>query len=125
MLERGSCRMTKGIGDCMERLTRWEGMDQNGPRVVTVKHDGAFPPIMQEVLRKLARFEDAQEMMSKCQLVNSLIADAKLMEYSEPFVSRDCEQAAMIITDYNAIINDLQKQVDDLRRQNDFLMGRL
>lgn len=109
----------------MERLTRWEGMDQDGPRVVTVKHDGAFPPIMQEVLRKLARFEDAQEMMRGCQLVKSLEADAKLMEYSEPFVSRDCEQAAMIITDYNAIINNQQKKIDDLRRQNDFLIGRL
>lgn len=102
----------------MERLTRWEGKDQDGPRVVTVKRGGPFPPIMQEILKKLARFEDAQEMMRGNNLVKSLEADAKLMEYSEPFVSRDCEQAAMIIT-------DLQKQVDDLRRQNDFLIGRL
>ena len=125
MLVRCLFLMMKGIGDCMERLTRWEGMDQDGPRVVTVKHDGAFPPIMQEVLRKLARFEDAQDMMRGNNLVKSLEADAKFMEYVDHFVSRDCEQAAMIITYYNAIINNQQKQIDDLRRQNDFLIGRL
>jgi hypothetical protein len=44
-----------------ERLTRWEGRDEDGPRAVTVKHDGPFAPIMQEVLRKLAKYEDAEE----------------------------------------------------------------
>jgi hypothetical protein len=44
-----------------ERLTRWEGRDEDGPRAVTVKRDGPFAPIMQEVLRKLAKYEDAEE----------------------------------------------------------------
>lgn len=44
-----------------DRLTRWEGRDEDGPRAVTVKHDGPFAPIMQEVLRKLAKYEDAEE----------------------------------------------------------------
>lgn len=44
-----------------ERLTRWEGRDENGHRAVLVKRDGHFAPILQEALRKLARFEDEEE----------------------------------------------------------------
>ena len=44
-----------------ERLTRWEGRDEDGPRAVLVKHDGPFAPILQEALRKLARSEDEEE----------------------------------------------------------------
>ena len=44
-----------------ERLTRWEGRDEDGPRAVLVKRDGPFAPILQEALRKLARFEDKEE----------------------------------------------------------------
>lgn len=43
------------------RLTRWEGRDADGPRAVLVKRDGPFAPILQEALRKLARYEDAEE----------------------------------------------------------------
>lgn len=48
-----------------DRLTRWEGRDEDGPRAVLVKHDGPFAPILQEVLRKLARFEDEEERREK------------------------------------------------------------
>lgn len=41
-----------------DRLTRWEGRDENGPRAVLAK-DGRFPDVFQEALRKLARYEDA------------------------------------------------------------------
>ncbi len=41
-----------------DRLTRWEGRDENGPRAVLVKHDGRFPDVLQEALRKLAKLED-------------------------------------------------------------------
>ena len=44
-----------------ERLTRWEGRDEDGPRAVLVKRDGPFAPILQEGLRKLARYEDEEE----------------------------------------------------------------
>jgi hypothetical protein len=44
-----------------DRLTRWEGQDENGKRAVFVKRDGAFHAILQEALRKLARYEDAEE----------------------------------------------------------------
>lgn len=44
-----------------ERLTRWEGRDEDGPRAVLVKRDGPFAPILQEALRKLARFEDEED----------------------------------------------------------------
>lgn len=44
-----------------ERLTRWEGRDEDGPRAVLVRHEGPFAPIMQEALRKLAKYEDAEE----------------------------------------------------------------
>ena len=43
------------------RLTRWEGRDEDGPRAVLVKRDGPFAPILQEALRKLARYEDEEE----------------------------------------------------------------
>ena len=44
----------------MERLTRWEGRDADGPRAVMVKRDW-FPENLQEALRKLARYEDEEE----------------------------------------------------------------
>lgn len=50
------------------RLTRWEGRDADGPRAVTVHHDGPFAPIMQEVLRKLAKYEDMEEARMKIKL---------------------------------------------------------
>ena len=43
------------------RLTKWEGLDADGPRAVLVKRDGPFAPILQEALRKLARYEDVEE----------------------------------------------------------------
>lgn len=46
------------------RLTRWEGRDEDGPRAVLVKHDGPFAPILQEALRKLARYEDMEEKLA-------------------------------------------------------------
>lgn len=45
-----------------ERLTRWVGRDDDGPRAVLVKRDGPFAPILQEALRKLARYEDEEEI---------------------------------------------------------------
>lgn len=42
-----------------DRLTRWEGRDENGPRAVLAK-EGRFPELMQEALRKLAEFEDQE-----------------------------------------------------------------
>lgn len=42
-----------------ERLTRWEGRDEDGPRAVLVRRDN-FNAAMQEVLRKLAKYEDAE-----------------------------------------------------------------
>lgn len=50
------------------RLTRWEGRDADGPRAVTVRRDGPFAPIMQEVLRKLAKYEDMEETRLKIKL---------------------------------------------------------
>lgn len=47
-----------------ERLTRWEGRDEDGPRAVLVKRDGPFAPILQEALRKLARYEDEEERLA-------------------------------------------------------------
>ena len=44
-----------------DRLTRWEGIDENGPRAVLVKRDGSWPENYQEALRKLARYEDEEE----------------------------------------------------------------
>ena len=43
-----------------DRLTKWEGRDENGPRAVFAK-EGRFPELMQEALRKLAELEDAEE----------------------------------------------------------------
>ena len=48
------------------RLTKWEGRDEDGPRAVLVKHDGPFAPILQEALRKLARYEDEEEIETDC-----------------------------------------------------------
>lgn len=46
----------------MERLTKWEGYNSDGtPRAVMAKRDGFFPDNMQEVLVKLARYEDREE----------------------------------------------------------------
>ena len=48
----------------MERLTRWEGRDADGPRAVLVKRDW-FPENLQEALRKLARYEDEEEAQER------------------------------------------------------------
>lgn len=45
-----------------DRLTRWEGRDEDGARAVLVKRDGAFHATLQEALRKLARYEDEEEI---------------------------------------------------------------
>ena len=50
------------------RLTKWEGRDADGPRAVTVRRDGPFAPIMQEVLRKLAKYEDMEEATLKIKI---------------------------------------------------------
>lgn len=45
-----------------ERLTKWEGRNPDGtPRVVLTKRDGLFAEILQEALRKLAKYEDEEE----------------------------------------------------------------
>lgn len=43
-----------------DRLTRWEGQDQDGPRAV-LAGEGRFPDLLQAALRKLAKYEDAEE----------------------------------------------------------------
>lgn len=44
------------------RLTRWEGIGQDGlPRAVLVKREGSWIQNMDEALRKLARYEDMEE----------------------------------------------------------------
>ena len=45
-----------------DRLTRWEGQDENGPRAVLAK-DGRFPDLLAEALRKLARYEDSEQVV--------------------------------------------------------------
>lgn len=47
------------------RLTKWEGEDADGPRAVLVNRDGPFAPLMQEVLRKLAKIEDIADDLNK------------------------------------------------------------
>lgn len=44
-----------------DRLTRWEGRDENGPRAVMVHRDKPFQEAFQEILQKLARYEDEDE----------------------------------------------------------------
>jgi hypothetical protein len=44
-----------------DRLTRWEGRDENGPRAVMVNRDGNFAEAFQAILRKLAKYEDEDE----------------------------------------------------------------
>jgi hypothetical protein len=44
-----------------DRLTRWEGRDENGDRAVMVDRSSPFHAAFQAVLRKLARYEDAEE----------------------------------------------------------------
>ena len=47
------------------RLTRWEGRDEDGPRAVLARRDN-FNAAMQEVLRKLARYEDMEDAGGAC-----------------------------------------------------------
>ena len=48
----------------MPRLTKYEGYNSDGtPKVEMVKHNGFFPENMQEVLQKLAKYEDMEELM--------------------------------------------------------------
>lgn len=44
-----------------DRLTRWEGQDKDGPRAVMVHRDKTFQEAFQEILQKLARYEDEEE----------------------------------------------------------------
>ena len=44
-----------------DRLTRWEGQDKDGPRAVMVNRDRPFHEALQEILRKLAKYEDEDE----------------------------------------------------------------
>lgn len=44
-----------------DRLTKWEGQDKDGPRAVMVNRDKPFHEAFQEILRKLARYEDEDE----------------------------------------------------------------
>lgn len=44
-----------------DRLTKWEGMDEEGPRAVMVHRDKPFQEAFQEILRKLAKYEDEDE----------------------------------------------------------------
>ena len=46
-----------------DRLTKWEGRDENGPRAVMVNRDKPFNEEFQRILRKLARYEDAEEYL--------------------------------------------------------------
>ena len=53
-----------------DRLTRWEGRNPDGtPRAVLAKREGLFAEILQEALRKLAKFEDEEE----CTMSNEAI----------------------------------------------------
>jgi hypothetical protein len=45
----------------MARLTAWEGRDEDGPRAVMLDRGSSFHVAFQAVLRKLARYEDAEE----------------------------------------------------------------
>lgn len=46
-----------------DRLTKWEGHDPDGtPRAVLAKRDGNWGDIFQAALRKLAKFEDMEEI---------------------------------------------------------------
>lgn len=49
----------------MARLTRWEGRDENGPRAVMIDRDSPFCEAFQNILRKLARYEDAEERLKR------------------------------------------------------------
>lgn len=44
-----------------DRLTRWEGQDKDGPRAVMVSREKPFHEAFQEILRKLARYEEEEE----------------------------------------------------------------
>lgn len=48
----------------MARLTKWEGRDENGPRAVMIDRDSPFCEAFQNILRKLARYEDAEESLN-------------------------------------------------------------
>ena len=44
-----------------DRLTRWEGRDEDGPRAVMVNREKPFHEAFQEILRKLAKYEGEDE----------------------------------------------------------------
>ena len=44
-----------------DRLTRWEGQDKDGIRAVMVNRGKPFHEAFQEILRKLAKYEDEDE----------------------------------------------------------------
>ncbi len=41
-----------------DRLTRWEGRDEDGKRAVMIDRDSPFHAAIQTALRRLARYED-------------------------------------------------------------------
>jgi hypothetical protein len=45
----------------MARLTAWEGRDADGPRAVMLDRDSPFCEALQAILRKPAKYEDAEE----------------------------------------------------------------
>lgn len=48
----------------MARLTKWEGRDENGPRAIMIDRESPFCEAFQNILRKLARYEDTEESLN-------------------------------------------------------------
>lgn len=44
-----------------DRLTAWEGRDEDGDRAVMVDRNSPFCEAFQAILRKLAKYEDEEE----------------------------------------------------------------
>jgi hypothetical protein len=79
-----------------DRLTRWEGRDENGPRAVLAK-EGRFPEIMQEALRKLARYEDKEESIF-LPIVGKPMTDRELDEW----LARITKECAILVPNKEA-----------------------
>ena len=77
----------------MERLTKWEGHNSDGtPRAVMAKRDGFFPDNMQEVLVKLARYEDREEadlMGEIAKIENEIYINKEIANKSYIFVQKE------------------------------------
>ena len=67
-----------------DRLTRWEGSDEHGPRAVLAK-DGPFPAKLQEALRKLATYEDASEAHFSAELIPREEVEINIYDREEIF----------------------------------------